>query len=108
MLFCISWDTIIAMNTIQTTDIFDDWFGHLTDREASVSIQARIDRAEDGNLGDCAPVGEGVSEMRIHYGPGYRVYFARRGTELFILLAGGDKSTQSQDINTALILAREL
>ena len=59
-------------------------------------------------LGDCAPVGEGVSEMRIHYGPGYRVYFAQRGIELVILLAGGDKSTQSKDINIALTLAREL
>lgn len=71
-------------------------------------IHARIDRAEDGNFGDCGPVGEGVSEMRIHYGPGYRVYFAQRGMELVILLAGGGKSTQSKDIKTALELAREL
>ena len=77
-------------------------------RAAVTRIQARIDRAEDGNFGDCAPVGVGVSEMRIHYGPGYRVYFAQRGMELVILLAGGDKSTQSKDINTALQLAREL
>ena len=61
-----------------------------------------------GNFGDCGPVGEGVSEMRIHIGPGYRVYFAQRGIELVILLAGGNKSTQSKDIKTALKLAREL
>lgn len=71
-------------------------------------VQARIDRAEDGNLGDCEPVGEGVSEMRIHYGPGYRVYFVKRGMEIVILLAGGNKSTQSKDIKTALEIARQL
>jgi len=65
-------------------------------------IQARIDRAEDGNFGDCAPVGEGVSEMRIHYGPGYRVYFTQRGMEVVILLAGGNKATQSKDIQAAI------
>lgn len=67
-----------------------------------------IDRAELGNFGDCEPVGEGVSEMRIHVGAGYRVYFVQRGQELVILLAGGDKSTQSKDIKTALELARQL
>ena len=71
-------------------------------------IQVRIDRAEDGNLGDCEPVGEGVSEMRIHYGPGYRVYFVQRGIEIVILLAGGNKSTQSKDIKTALEIARQI
>ena len=71
-------------------------------------IQIRIDRAEDGNFGDCAPVGEGVSEMRIHCGPGYRVYFTQRGIEVVILLAGGDKTTQSRDIKTALEIARQL
>ena len=71
-------------------------------------IQVRIDRAEDGNFGDCGPVGEGVSEMRIHYGPGYRVYFMQRGMEIVILLAGGDKSTQAKDIKAALKLARQL
>lgn len=64
--------------------------------------------AEAGNFGDCEPVGEGVSEMRIHYGPGYRVYLAQRGMEVVILLAGGDKSTQSSDIKTALEIARQL
>jgi putative addiction module killer protein len=96
------------MKAIHTTEVFDDWFSGLRDRRAARRIQVRIDRAEDGNFGDCEPVGEGVSEMRIHYGPGYRVYFAQRGTEVVILLAGGDKSTQSKDIKTALKLAREL
>ena len=71
-------------------------------------VQARIDRAEDGNFGACEPVGEGVSEMRIHYGPGYRVYFVQRGMEIVILLAGGKKSTQSKDIKTALEIARQI
>lgn len=93
---------------IQTTPAFDTWFASLKDRRAVARIQARIDRAEDGNLGDCEPIGEGVSEMRIHYGPGYRVYFAQRGMQWVILLAGGDKATQSKDIKAALKLAREL
>ena len=71
-------------------------------------VQVRIDRAEDGNFGDCAPVGEGVSEMRIHYGPGYRVYFVQRGMEIVILLAGGNKSTQAKDIKAAQEMARQL
>ncbi len=96
------------MNTIHTTDTFDDWFVGLRDRMAQKRIQARIRRAELGNFGDCEPVGDGVSEMRIHYGAGYRVYFVRRGMEIVILLAGGDKSTQSQDIKTALNLVRQL
>lgn len=96
------------MKSIQTTEVFRVWFGNLRDRQASVRIQARIDRAEDGNFGDSEPVGEGVSEMRIHYGPGYRVYYAQRGEEIVILLAGGIKSTQSKDIARALELAREL
>ena len=80
----------------------------LKDLQAVRRIQVRIDRAEDGNFGDCEPVGEGVSEMRIHYGPGYRVYFVQRGLELVILLAGGDKSTQPKDIRFALDMARQL
>lgn len=96
------------MSSIQTTEAFDDWFTGLKDRQAALRVQARIDRAEDGNLGDCVPVGEGVSEMRIHYGPGYRVYFVQRGIEIVILLAGGNKSTQSKDIKTALEIARQI
>jgi putative addiction module killer protein len=98
------------MKKIFTTDKFDSWFTLLRDNQAKRRIQARIDRAESGHFGDCKPVGEGVSEMRIDVGPGYRVYFIQRGEglEIVILLAGGDKSTQNQDIKTALQLAREL
>jgi len=96
------------MNSILTTAVFDDWFASLKDMQAARRVQARIDRAEDGNFGDCEPVGEGVSEMRIHYGPGYRVYFVKRGMEIVILLAGGNKSTQSKDIKIALEIARQL
>jgi putative addiction module killer protein len=96
------------MKSILTTEIFDDWFANLKDRQAARRIQVRIDRAEEGNLGDCKPVGEGVMEMRIHYGPGYRVYFTQQGMEIVILLAGGDKSTQAKDIKTALEIAREI
>ena len=97
-----------SMKIIYTTEEFDSWFTKLRDRQAQKRIQARIDRAESGNFGDCEPVGEGVSEMRIHYGPGYRVYFAQQGMEIVILLAGGDKSTQPKDIKAALELARQL
>ena len=96
------------MRTIHTTETFGDWFAGLRDKHAEKLIQARIRRAELGNFGDYAPVGEGISEMRIHYGPGYRVYFTQRGMEIVILLAGGDKSTQTKDIKTALGLARQL
>lgn len=96
------------MKQIFTTEVFDDWFAGLRDIRARVRIQARIDRAELGNFGDAEPVGEGVSEMRIHYGPGYRVYFTQRGMEVVILLAGGDKASQSRDIKRALDLARQL
>ncbi len=94
--------------SIQTAEAFDRWFESLKDRRAKARIQARIDRAEDGNFGDCESVGEGVSEMRIHHGPGHRVYFKRMGAGVIILLAGGDKSTQSSDIKIALRLARRL
>lgn len=94
------------MKTVYTTSLFDNWFDRLQDRQAKRRIQARIDRVEDGHFGDCKPVGEGVSEMRIHVGPGYRVYFTLQGEEIVILLAGGDKSSQDRDIQTALQLAR--
>ncbi len=96
------------MIEVRQTEVFSKWLRGLRDRLARVRIQARIDRMQDGNAGDVRPVGEGVSEMRIHFGPGYRVYFTRRGAELVILLAGGDKSSQSDDIRKALTLAREL
>jgi putative addiction module killer protein len=96
------------MKVIHTTAVFDEWFASLRDRQGKLRVQARIDRAELGNFGDCEPVGEGVSEMRIHVGPGYRVYFVERGLEIVILLAGGDKATQNKDIKTAQKLARQL
>jgi putative addiction module killer protein len=96
------------MRTVSQTATFAAWFRGLRDLRAKAKVQARIDRAELGNFGDCAPVGEGVAEMRIHYGPGYRVYFTRRGEELVILLAGGDKGSQYRDIAIALDLARRL
>ncbi len=98
----------MAVKTIYTTQVFDTWFATLRDKHAVRRIQARIDRAEDSNFGDCRPVGEGVSEMRIHFGPGYRIYLLPRGMEIVILLAGGDKSTQHKDIQTALETARQL
>ena len=96
------------MKSIYTTEIFGAWFESLKDIQTARRIQARIDRAEEGNFGDHKAVGEGVSEMRIHHGPGYRVYFTRQGLEIVILLAGGDKSSQSKDIETAHELARQL
>ncbi len=96
------------MITIYTTETFDAWFDSLRDRQAARRIQARIDRAEDGNFGDHKSVGQGVHEMRIHCGPGFRVYFTFRGLEVVILLAGGDKSSQAQDIQTAQALAHQL
>jgi len=79
----------------------------LRDRRAKASIAARVFRLANGLAGDVAPVGSGISELRIHYDPGYRVYFMQRGNEIIILLCGGDKSTQHQDIETAKLLAKE-
>lgn len=96
------------MLEIRTTEIFAQWLDGLRDVRARARVQVRIERLAAGNPGDVQPVGQGVSEMRIDYGPGYRVYFKRVGREIVILLAGGDKSTQSADIKTALRLARNL
>ena len=96
------------MIRVRKTEVFAHWLDGLRDIEARARVQVRIERLSSGNPGDIAPVGEGVSEMRIDVGPGYRVYFKRRGTALIILLAGGDKSTQARDIKTALELARNL
>ncbi len=82
------------MIEIRKTEIFTKWFDNLKDRKARARIQARIDRVELGNFGDIAPVGEGVSEFRIFYGPGYRVYFVQRNSVVVVLLSGGDKSSQ--------------
>jgi putative addiction module killer protein len=93
---------------IRKTEIFVRWLDGLRDIRARARVQARVERLAGDNPGDVQPVGEGVSEMRIDYGPGYRVYFKRVGREIVILLAGGDKRTQSADIKTALRLARSL
>lgn len=86
---------------------FDAWFGDLRDANAKARITARIRRLSLGNPGDAKPVGEGVSEMRIDYGPGYRVYFIRRGAFVAILLCGGDKSSQDRDIAAAKAIAAQ-
>ena len=96
------------MLEIRKTEIFARWLDGLRDVRARARVQVRIERLAAGNLGDVQPVGGGVSEMRISYGPGYRVYFKRIAREIVILLAGGDKRTQSADIKTALRLARNL
>ena len=90
------------------TAAFAKWIDGLTDIQARARVLARIDRLVDGNPGDVKPLGGGVSEMRVDYGPGYRVYYTMRGRELVILLAGGDKSSQTKDIRTALRLAQNL
>ena len=96
------------MIEIRQTDEYAEWFNGLRDRQARARINTRIRRLSLGNPGDVKPVGEGVSELRIDYGPGYRVYFVQRAETLVILLAGVDKRTQNRDIRTALELAREL
>lgn len=96
------------MIEIRKTEVFARWLDDLRDLRARARIQARIERLSLGNPGNVKPVGEGVSELRIDYGPGYRVYFKRRGRTLIILLAGGDKSSQAKDIKVALRLARDL
>ena len=89
------------------SDIFDRWLSGLRDRRAVARIAARLDRLAAGNPGDTQPVGEGISELRINYGPGYRVYFIQKGRVLIVLLCGGDKSTQDRDIRQAKALANE-
>ena len=98
----------MVMVEIRQTDAYARWFGRLRDRQARVRIDSRIRRLTLGNPGDVRPVGEGVSEIRIDYGPGYRVYFAQRGEALVVLLAGGDKGSQERDIRKALELATGL
>jgi putative addiction module killer protein len=92
----------------RTTLQFDGWLRGLRDVRAKAKILVRIERMQSGNPGDVASVGDGVSEMRIDYGPGYRVYFAQRGKSLVILLCAGDKSTQATDIKSAKRILREL
>jgi putative addiction module killer protein len=95
------------MFELKQTETFRKWWTQLKDERAKGLIFARLDRLAYGHAGDVAPVGEGISELRIHYGPGYRVYFQRRRNTLIVLLCGGDKSTQSKDIKIAKRLAGE-
>ena len=95
------------MIEVRQTDVFADWLADLRDRNARARITVRIRRLSLGNPGDVRPVGSGVSEMRIDYGPGYRVYFVRRGDAVVILLCGGDKQSQDRDIARAVALAQE-
>lgn len=96
------------MFTLVQTDAFEKWLSDLADKKGKARILARLTSAERGNFGDCGPVGEGVSEMRIHFGPGYRVYFVRNGVTVYLLLNGGDKGSQKRDIERAIEMAREL
>ena len=96
------------MIEIRKTDVFTQWLDGLLDLRGRARIQARIERLAEGNAGDTKPVGEGISELRIDCGPGYRVYFKMHGRKSVILLAGGNKSTQGSDIKTASRLARNL
>ena len=96
------------MNVFLRSDEFDAWLSALKDSVGRARIIQRVRAAEAGNFGDCEPVGGGVSEMRIHVGPGYRVYYTQRGKVVYLLLLGGDKSGQKRDIKRALEMARTL
>jgi putative addiction module killer protein len=96
------------MITIRETEQFKTWVRSLKDRVTQAIINARIRRISVGNFGDSKPVGDGVSELRIDYGPGFRVYFTQWGQEMIVLLCGGDKSTQGRDIETAKQIAQNL
>ncbi len=96
------------MNIFHRTVEFDAWFSNLKDKIGKARIIQRLDSAAAGNFGDCIPVGEGVSEMRVHVGPGYRVYYTRTGEVVYLLLIGGNKSSQQRDIKRAIEIARTL
>jgi putative addiction module killer protein len=97
-----------TMITIRETERFKTWLRNINDRVTQAVINARIRRVSSGNFGDCKPVGDSVSELRIDYGPGFRVYFTRQGQDIIILLCGGDKSTQSRDIAAAKRIAQNI
>jgi putative addiction module killer protein len=96
------------MNTIRLTEEFQSWLKALRDRVAAAKIASRLARLADGNPGDVAPIGAGLSELRVHHGPGYRVYFVNRGEVLIVILCGGDKRTQDRDIKRAHDIAAQL
>lgn len=98
----------MAVIEIRQTAEYTEWFADLRERQAKARIDIRVRRLSLGNPGDVRPVGDGVSELRIDFGPGYRVYFIQQGAVVIVLLAGGDKSTQDRDIRAAKKLAREL
>lgn len=89
------------MNIIHETEIFSDWIDNLRDLKAKMRILARVNRARVGNFGECKALGDGICEMKIDYGPGYRVYYAQDGFNIYLLILGGDKSTQNKDIANA-------
>jgi len=93
---------------IRKTDVYAEWIDNLRDLQGRARILVRVERLASGNPGDVKDIGGGVSELRVHFGPGYRVYFTQRGHDIVILLAGGDKSSQSTDIQTALQLVKNL
>ena len=95
------------MTNIRKTDVFTKWMKKLKDNIAKAHINRRIFRLERGNPGDVEPIGEGCSEMKINYGPGYRVYYKDTGQEIIIILCGGDKSTQQDDVNKAKQIAKK-
>lgn len=97
-----------VVNTLIRTDEFDAWLRALRDSQGEARILLRLRSASKGNFGDCKPVGDGISEMRIHAGPGYRIYFTRRGEVVYLLLLGGDKSTQARDIKHAKAILKTL
>lgn len=96
------------MIELRRSAVFDAWLRRLKDDVAVALVVKRLSAAEAGNFVDCKAVGEGVSEMRIHHGPGYRVYFMRRGKTVYLLLCGGDKSSQARNIKRALAMAKEI
>ena len=96
------------MLQIRKTDVYAEWIDNLRDLQGRARILVRVERLASGNPGDVKAISGGVSELRVHFGPGYRVYFSQRGDDILILLAGGDKSTQPRDIQTALQLAKNL
>lgn len=96
------------MIEIRFTNYFEKWLLKLKDKKAIVAVRSRVDLIQSGDFGDCKDVGEKVKELRIHYGPGYRVYFTKQGDRIVILLLGGDKGSQARDIEKAKKIAKEL
>ena len=96
------------MAEVRQTAIFRNWHRNLRDRRAAARVTSRIERLAEGHPGDMKAIGEGVNELRIDYGPGYRIYFTRHGATIYVLLCGGDKSTQDRDIKAAKRLAKEI